>query len=185
MHNILKRGFLVGAIDDLNIDSSGDNTEIVFATPVRLRRVGFIATTAVANAAGVVLIKLRRRPVVGADANHVELGSFQVTDTTTRAAGSYTYKDLHIDDADGETAEDGTLRFEAPSSNISPVITGDDPWVIPMGQSLELDMGSADLADSGAGQWTLEYDELPMTGPYAARTNIFRDVTNNSAIAIT
>lgn len=176
MHQLLKRGFVVTAIDAVNIDSATDNELIAFATPVRIRRVGAIVTTAVANAAGIVTVEIKRRPLEGTDANQVVLGTFQLTTTVTRAAGSYIYKDCHIDDADGETAEDGSLRNEAPSSNITPAIAGDDPWVIPLGQVLELEVVEA--ADSGAVRMVIEYDELPVTGMYIDQANVFKDVTN-------
>lgn len=176
MNDLLKKRREVGAVDDVNIDSAGDNHEIVFGGPVLLTRVGFIVTTAVANAAGTVEIDVRRRPVAGADANHVELATFTLTGTTTRAAGAVCFKDLAILDRDGETAEDGTTRYEAPNSNITAAITGDSPFVIPVGQSLELDV--AEAADSGAGRYFIEYIELPFNGHYVTQSNVFEDTTN-------
>lgn len=195
MNYLLKRGYVVGAVDDVNIDSGGDNHEVVFATPVRIRRVGFIVTTAVADAAGSTQVTIRRRPVAGADANHVDMGTLVVTSGgVTRAAGSYVYKDCHIDDADGEIAEDGLVRHEAPSSNIVPaypqggVINGvqqqpykSDPWIIPVGQSLELDV--AEAADSGAGRFVVEYDELPLAAAYQPAGNpVFRDTSTDVSL---
>ena len=175
MHNLLNKQTLVGAVDDVNIDSGGDNHEIVFANPVLITRVGFIVTTAVANGAGTVEIDVRRRPVAGADANHVEIATFTLTGTTTRAAGAVCYKDLWVADNDGETAEDGLQRNEAPNANITAALTGYDPLLILPGQSLELDV--AEAADSGAGRYFVEYVELPFTGAYLG-SNVFEDVTN-------
>lgn len=175
MHNSLMKQQVVGAVDDVNIDSAGDNHELVFANPVRITRVGFIVTTAVANAAGTVEVDIRRRPVAGADANHVEIATLTVTGTTTRAAGAVVYKDLWIADNDGETAEDGLQRNEAPNANITAALTGYDPLIILPGQSLELDV--AEAADSGAGRFFVEYEVLPFTGAFLG-SNVFEDVTN-------
>lgn len=178
MNDLLKKQRIVGAVDDVNIDSAGDNHEIVFGGPVLITRVGFIVTTAVANATGTVEIDVRRRPVAGADANHVELCTLTVTTTTTRAAGAVVYKDCYVADTNGETAEDGSLRFEAPNSEITVPITGYDAFIIPMGQSLELDVDATNVADSGAGRYFIEYIDLPLTGVFASQTNVFEDVTN-------
>lgn len=176
MNNLLTKTRVVGEVDDVNIDSAGDNHELVFGGPVLITRVGFIVTTAVVNAAGTVEIDVRRRPVAGADANHVELCTFTLTGTTTRAAGAVCYKDCYVADTDGETAEDGSRRYEAPNSNITAPISGYDPFIIPMGQSLELDV--AEAADSGAGRFFVEYIELPLAGVFASQSNMFEDVTN-------
>ena len=176
MHDYLQKGRVVLAADTPNIDSDNDAAEIVFAGPVEIVRVGFIATTAVANAAGTVDIAVRRRPVAGADANQVELATFRLTTTTTRAAGSVCYKDLWVADNDGETAEDGTTRNEAPNSNITAPETGARAFTILPGQSLELKV--VEPGDSGAGRAFVEYHELPFNGPWIDQATIFEDVTS-------
>ena len=176
MHNLLNKHQVVGAVDDVNIDSGASVLELVFANPVIITRVGFIVTTAVVNAAGAVKIDLKRRPVVGANANQVALMTFTLTGTTTRAAGAVCWKDCVVLDKDGEIAEDGSQRNEAPNSNIVGPLAKFDPMMILPGQSLELSVSEA--ADSGAGRYFVEYITLPFDGQPVHGTNIFEDVTD-------
>jgi len=176
MHELLKKERIVHAGDDLNIDSDNDYDEYVFGGPVSVRRVGCVVTTGVTNAAGTVDVELYRRPTAGSSTNEVLLGTWRLTTTTTRAAGAFLYKDLHIDDADGETAEDGTLRNEAPSSDVTAPETSMDPWVILPGQSFAMKV--VEPGDAGVVIPFVEVVQLPLTGPYADQANVFVDVTN-------
>lgn len=178
MHELLQKHYAQTASDDLNIDSDNDTSEFIFNAPVKITRVTAVVTTAVVNAAGTVDVELYRYPVAGSSSNAVLLGTWRLTTTTTRAAGAFCYKDLHIDDADGETAEDGSLRNEAPNSNITAAETGLDPfWILP-GQSFAMKV--VEPGDSGVVTAGVEYIQGPFAGELIDGTNVFRDTTNEA-----
>lgn len=177
MHDQLRLHRAQNAADDLNIDSDNDTSEFIFAGgPVRIKRVSLVVTTAVVNAADTVEVELYRYPVAGSSSNAVLLGTWLITGTTTRAAGAYCFKDCHVDDADGETAEDGSLRFEAPDSNTTAAVTGYSVWDIPAGSSFAMKVVEA--ADSGVVIPAVEFVLLPLAGAYLDRTNVFQDVSD-------
>jgi len=178
MHELLQKRWVQNASDDLNIDSDNDTSEFIFGGPVKVTRVFATVTTGVTNAAGTVDVELYRYPVAGSSSNAVLLGTWRLTTTTTRAAGAFCYKDLHIDDTDGETAEDGTLRFEAPNSNITAAATDLDPFIIPPGQSFAMKV--VEPGDAGVVIPGVEFVQLPFSGTFIDGTNVFRDTTNEA-----
>lgn len=182
MHELLQKRYAVSAADTPNIDSAGAVSEFIFAAPVKVTKVGLTATTAVNPDNSVALTAtLSRRPVLTSSSNAVTLGVFTVmaANATNLAAGATVWKSLHIDDADGETAEDGTLRFEAPNSNITAAETGLDPFIILPGQSFAITLDTNAEADSGAVISFVEYILLPWTGPYVDQANVTEDVSNS------
>lgn len=181
MHELLKTNYQLSAADVPNIDSAGAVSEFVFPMPVKIVKVGIIVTTAVNPDNSVALTAtLSRRPTLNSATNAVSLGVFTVmaANATNLAAGTVVYKRLHIDDADGETAEDGSLRNEAPNSNLTAAETGLDPYVILPGQSFAITLDTNAEADSGAVVSFVEYVRLPFTGNLVNQTNITEDVSN-------
>lgn len=78
--------------------------------PVDIMRIIFVYTTANSGAGSVVTMQMR--PAAGQAANQVSLGTF--TCGVTVAAGAVEYfETTKPADLDGETAEDGSLRFTA------------------------------------------------------------------------
>ena len=146
----------VAAQDDPNIDSDNDYAEFFFGRPVDIVKVGIMATTAIANAAGNVDIELYRRITPGSSSNEVLLGTFRVTDTTTVAAGKGKYVEIALAVAEA-TAVDSSF------TNVDP--TG--PYHIEMGETFAMKV--VEPSDSGAGYGWVEYVELPLTG--TDRTN--------------
>lgn len=134
------------ASDDLNIDSDNDTSEFYWAHPVHVHRVGCIVTTAVANAAGTVDVEIYKQNQVGDNGLDTLLGTWRITDTTTRAVGSVHYCKM-VDETSGsgeETAEDGADRNVAPSKEQAGGYAY--PVILP-GQSLVLKV--VEPADSG------------------------------------
>jgi len=184
MHDLERIRYQVSAADTPNIDSAGAVSEFVFAGPVIITKFGVTVTTAVdPDNSTALTMTLTRRPTLNSATNAVTLGTFTMmtANQANLAAGSVKFKRLHIDDANGETAEDGTLRFEAPNSNISAAYTGADPWVILPGQSFAATLAASAEADSGAVISWVEYIQLPWNGTAVAGTNITEDVTDSVA----
>lgn len=142
--------FHVTAIDALNIDDAADTYEWVPVQPVDIRRVGFLATTAVANASGVVDVSIIKRPTAGSVTDQATVDTFVVTGTTTVPVGTAVVRELVIQTAQA-TALDGSLVNVGPAG----------PLHVGLGESVLFDMASA--ADSGAGMFFVEYYELPLT----------------------
>lgn len=181
MHDLERIQYQVSAADTPNIDSAGAVSEFRFAGPVIITKVGVTVTTAVDPDNSVALTAtLTRRPVTGSASNAVTLGVFtmKAANSANTAAGSVIFKRCHIDDADGETAEDGTLRNEAPNSNISANYSGADAWLIQPGQSFAMTLDASAEADSGAVYSWVEYIQLPWNGTPVTRTVIAEDVSN-------
>jgi hypothetical protein len=173
---------MVSAADTPNIDSAGAVAEFITACPAIITKVGVMVTTAVNPDNSVALTAtLSRRPVLTSSSNAVTLGTFTImaANATNLAVGAVRFKRLHIDDADGETAEDGTLRNEAPSSNITAAETGMNPWIILPGQSFALTLDTNAEADSGAVISFIEYIELPWNGNFVDQTLITEDTSNS------
>jgi hypothetical protein len=182
MHPNLKKIVKISAADTPNIDGAGAVSEFVHPVPMLVTKVGIIATTAVDTDNSVALTAtLSRRPVLGSSSNAVTLGVFTMAPANNTAelpAGAVKYKELAILDHDGETAEDGSLRNEAPNSNLVGPITGLEAYLILPGQSFAMTLDSSAEADSGAVISWIEAIELPFVAPYLG-TNVKRDVTND------
>lgn len=173
--------------DTPNIDSAGAVAEFAFpGGPVVIRRVGFDVTTAVVtDNSTACTATMSRRPVRGSAASAVTLGVFTFAAAgVDPAAGTVKYKDLAIADNDGETAEDydaaksRSTRNEAPNSNITAPQTGAEAFMILPGQSFALTLDANAEADSGAVEAWVEYEELPLRGPYMPAT-VTRDTSND------
>lgn len=181
-HNFINKRIMMSAADTPNIDGAGAVAEFFHAKPMIVTKVGVIATTAVDTDNSVALTAtLSRRPVLGSSSNAVSLGTFTMAPANNTAelpAGAVKYKELAIYDNDGETAEDGTLRNEAPNSNLVGPITGLEAYLILPGQSFAMTLDASAEADSGAVVSFIEYIELPFVAPYLG-TNVKRDVTND------
>ncbi len=148
-----------------NIDSAAAAYEFVPGHPVAVIRMGIVATTAIANAAGTVTVTATHRPTAGSATGAVLKDTMQVTGTTTVAAGAGVYRDLDIPAA-------ATTPITSPITHT--VNTGPDgPIVVNPGESLIFDVGNA--ADSGSGYFFFEFVELPFAG--TAIANMTEDTT--------
>lgn len=152
---------LSDASDQPNIDADNDVAAVWFwPHPVDIVRVGYIATTAVVNAAGTVEIELYRDNVVGSGADTL-LGTWVSAGTVTLAAGQMAIGEVVAGDEDGELAEDGTTRYVGPTG----------PIRINPGQSFIMKV--TEPADSGVVRGFVEYVSLPLVagGSYVTRAS--------------
>lgn len=179
-HELLQKRRIVSAADTPNVDGAGAVAEFVFGGPVRVTRVGLIFTTAfVADATVGLGYTMSRRPIVGSTAGAVTLGVFQVSAAAqNRAAGAVVFKDLYLLDLDGETAEDGTKRYEAPNANVAGPEAGLNGFDILPGQSFALTGVAASEGDSGAAISFVEVIDMPWNDGLVDQANIFEDVSD-------
>lgn len=185
MHPNMSKVVLVSAADTPNIDSAGATSEFIPVLPFVVTRVGVLATTAVNPDNSVAMTAaLSRRVTVGSASSEVNIGTFKImaANATNLAVGQLVYKDLHIDDSDGETAEDGTTRNEAPSSNLTAAVTGFTPFLIPAGQSFCMTLETNAEADSGAVMSFVEGYYLPLLSQFCDVDPVMRDVTNDISV---
>ena len=188
MHPDLQKVVLVSAADTPNIDSAGAVAEFIPVLPFVVTRVGILATTAVNPDNSVAMTAaLSRRITVGSASSEVSLGTFTImaANATNLAVGQIVYKDLHIDDADGETAEDydantsRAVRNEAPNSNLTPFLSGYEACLIPAGQSFAITLATNAEADSGAVISFIEGYYLPLLSHLADVDPLMRDTSND------
>jgi hypothetical protein len=188
MHVDMRKVVIVSAADTPNIDSAGAVAEFIPVLPFVVTRVGILVTTAVDPDNSVALTaEMERRITVGSATNAVTLGTFKImaAAATNLAVGQIVYKDLHIDDEDGEEPEDYDAdtsranRNEAPSSNITLHATGLHPFLIPAGQSFALTLDTNAEADSGAVMSFIEGYYLPLMDHLADVDPLMRDTTND------
>ena len=174
MHELMKTKFAIQASDVPNIDNSADASEFVFPNPVIIKRVGLIVTTAVVTDNSVACtFQLSRRPVAGSASNAVGLGTFNaIAAGVDPAAGSVIWADCNVIDSDGETAEDGTTRYEAPNANITAPESRKNPWLILPGQSFAWTLDTNAHGDSGVVRGFVEYIDVPFTDGYVDQANI-------------
>jgi len=185
MHENLLKRVLISAADTPNIDSAGATSEFIPVLPFVVTRVGILVTTAVDPDNSVAMTAtLTRRVTVGSASSAVTLGTFKImaAAATNLAVGQIVYKDCHIDDADGETAEDGTTRYTAPSAGITAFETGFTGWLIPAGQSLCMTLDTNAEADSGAVMSFVEGYYLPLLSHLSDVNPLMRDVTNDVSV---
>jgi hypothetical protein len=174
MHDLMKKKFSLLAADTPNIDGSTAVGEFIFPNPVIITKVGYIVTTAVvADGTENMDFDLSRRPVVGSSSNAVALAQFraQAANVDT-AAGDVVWVHTNVLDTDGETAEDGTTRYEAPNANITAPETRRNPWLILPGQSFAMTLQTDAEADSGAVRGFVEYIDLPWNDGFVDQTNV-------------
>jgi hypothetical protein len=179
-HDLLQKRRVLLAADTPNVDSAGAVGEFIFGGPVLVVRVGLITTTAiVVDNSTAFTFALSRRPTVGSTAGAVGLGTFLASAAgVDKAAGTVMFKDLYIEDNDGEEAEDGTTRHEAPNSNLTASETGFSPYVIRPGESFAMTLDTNAEADSGAAIGFVEVIDLPWNGPFVDQATIFEDVSD-------
>jgi hypothetical protein len=179
MHNNLRKAFYQAAADVPNIDGAGAVAEFAFPMPVIVKKVGVRVTTAVVTDDTVALTAtLSRRPVNGSASNPVTLGTFTISTglDVTIPAGRVIYKDLAIVDHDGEVAEDGSQRNEAPNSNVVGPVDRMDGFLILPGQAFAMTLDTNAEADSGAVVGFVEVVELDYADIYGL--NVVRDTSN-------
>lgn len=187
-HELIQTDWMSSAADEPNIDSAGAEVYFTQVFPWRPHRLVIKVTTAVNPDNTTALdINIYKNPVAGSETNRVLLGTMRVmaANATNLAAGTLVYRDMHFDDADGETAEDGTTRYLAPDSYYNPVsasVAGSSArrMDIKIGESLQLELASSAEADSGAVTSHIEYERLPWTpANYGASTVVNKDVTSD------
>lgn len=146
----------VSALDDLDIDGSGDTWEWVPPGDVAVFQVAFIVNTSITTAAGSSAVTLTKRVTVGSDTDAVSIGTITLDSGSDLVAGTVCYASLGILDTDGETAEDSTTRYVSPSG-----ATAGAPVVVNMGESLLFTNGTgATLAGAGAVYTAIQYVPL-------------------------
>ncbi len=185
MHPDVSKKVFISAADTPNIDSAGATSEFIPVLPFVVTRVGVLVTTAVDPDNSVAMnALLTRRITVGSSSSAVALGTFKImaAAATNLAVGQIVYKDLHIDDSDGETAEDGTTRNEAPSSNVTQFLDGYGAFLIPAGQSFCMTLDTNAEADSGAVISFIEGYYLPLLSHLADVNPLMRDTTNDISV---
>lgn len=185
MHPVAMQRVLVSAADTPNIDSAGAVSEFIPVLPFVVTRVGVLVTTAVDPDNSVAMTAtLSRRVTVGSSGSAVSIGVFKImaAAATNLAVGQIVYKDLHIDDGDGETAEDSSLRFTAPSAGLTAAVTGYTPYLIPAGQSFAITLDTNAEADSGAVISFIEGYYLPLLSHISDVNPLMRDVTQDVSV---
>lgn len=140
----------LNAIDDLNIDSDNDTYEFIWPFPVHVYRAAFLATTAVANAAGTVDVEVYKVTDASDGGTDTLLGTWQVLATTTLAVGDWSIGNFVGADTDGSTAVDNSTVYEGP----------DGPYEIGVGEGLLFKV--VEPSDSGAGRLCVEFIPQPV-----------------------
>lgn len=191
-HELIQTRWMSSPADSPNIDSAGG--EVYFQRPhaFYVHRVALIPSTAVDPDNSVALdINIYRNPTALSETGRVLIGTWRVmaAAATNLAVGHTAYKDLHVDDADGETAEDGNRRNVAPEAIFSthattPAAIGSElKNLIRVGESLQLELASNAEADSGAVVTWVEYTELgsdpAFWGVSGTALGITKDVTQD------
>lgn len=138
-----------GASDALNIDSDNDTIEYGWPYPVYVTGAAVIPTTAVADATASVQVEIYRNSGYGDAGTTTLLGTWVVCTTDGLATGTISKAVFQGADTDGETAEDSTTRYVAPTG----------PYFIDCGDGLTFKVVEA--ADSGVVHLAVEYIPLP------------------------
>ena len=189
-HELIQTGWMESAADSPNIDSAGAEVYFTRVGPWRPKRIVIKTTTAVNPDNSVALdINIYKNVTAGSETNRVLLGTMRMlaANATSTVAGDLNFRDFHFDDADGETAEDGTTRYLAPESFYNPVSasaagSSKRKYDILIGESLQLELATNAEADSGAVVTHVEYEQLPWTpANYSPDTTITitKDVTSD------
>jgi hypothetical protein len=190
MHELMRIVPLLSAADTPNIDSAGATSEFIPGLPFVVTRVGIVVTTEVNPDNSVAMTAaLSRRPTIGSSSGEVALGTFAIMAAAAAnlAVGTVVYKDLHIDDEDGETPEDydantsRAKRNEAPNSNLTAAITDQNPYLIPASQSFCMTLDTNAEADSGAVRSFVEGYYVPLTaGVVLSTAALVRDTSDEA-----
>lgn len=163
-HEMIQTRWMASAADSPNIDAAGGEVFFQWPHAAYIHRVAVMVTTAVnPDNTEHLDIEVFRNPTAQSETGRVSLGVFRVmlANATNLAVGAIVYKDLHVDDADGETAEDGTTRNVAPEAIFDTAATGTKlKNLIKVGESLQLELQASAEADSGAVVTWVEYTEL-------------------------
>lgn len=190
MNDLMRIVPLVSAADTPNIDSAGAVSEFIPTLPFVVTRVGIVVTTAVNPDNSVAMTAaMSRRPTIGSSSSEVNLGTFTImaAAATDLAVGDIVYKDLHIDDADGENASDFDANTskaklnQAPNSEITVAIADQHPFLIPASQSFAITLETNAEADSGAVRSFIEGYYVPLSSaPVLSTAALLRDTSDEA-----
>jgi hypothetical protein len=153
----------VGAAITTDLIDFGGSTGVVavmnFGAPIEVIRMGIVVDdNELLDVGAGFSIALKKYLIPGSSTNAVTLGT--ITSTADVAKGDGLYNDFRLGDENGETAEDGELRYVSPRSESD---IEDNDFVVLPGQQLVWDL--TDAADtSGKGQVFVQYIERPFTG---------------------
>lgn len=187
-HPLIQTRWVESAADTPNIDASGGEGYFQLPYAFRVLKVGVRATTAVdPDNATALTVNVYRNPTALSETNRELIGTLTVrtANQANLGVGSMVFKDLHVDDADGETAEDGTQRNVAPVTVFSgSAATGSrQKNDIYLGESLQLEVPAGAEADSGAVISFIEVVELgadpAFWGTAGTALPMFKDVTQD------
>ena len=166
MHDFLQSDFRVypevGAGITTDLVDFGGSTGVCavmnFGGPIEVLAMGItVDDNETLDVGAGVTITLKKYLVPGSATNAVTLGT--ITRTSDVAKGGVVVNYLNTGDTDGETAEDGSLRFESPRNNFD----DDNKFIVLPGQQVVWDL--TDAADtSGKGQVWIEYVKRPFSG---------------------
>lgn len=165
----------VGAAITTDLVDFGGSTGVVavfnFGVPVEVLRIGLtVDDNELLDVGAGVVLSFQKYLIPGSSTNAVVLGT--ISSTADVAKGSGLYNNLNTGDADGETAEDGSLRNESPRNNFD----SGNKYIIYPGEQLVVDL--TDAADtSGKGQVWVQYVERPFAGTDITE-NAFTEVTS-------
>jgi hypothetical protein len=127
-----------------------------FSVPVEILKWGIVIDTAEGwTGDGVVVAEKYVTP--GVNTNAVQLGTMTINGTY--GAGSVFYNDLSLADEDGETAEDGSTRYESPRNNFD----SGNKFILDAGQQFVVGVPS-NAATTGQGHVFVQYVERPFAG---------------------
>lgn len=123
MHDLLNKRVLMSILPSplgtaggpVDFNATGDKFIFTPIQPVDIYRFGFVTIEAMDPDAGGFVLAIDKRVTVGSDTSRVEVDTITRADADTVAAGKVVYKDIDLEDLDGETAEDGNLRNVGPA----------------------------------------------------------------------
>lgn len=139
-----------GAGGPVDFNATGDKFILTPASPIDIYRWGFITDAAMDPDAGGFVLALDYRPTAGSDTSRAEKATITRADAETVAAGTIVFNNPVGADTDGETGEDSTLRFVAPTG----------PVRIAQGEQAVIEVTNA-VGAAATGYVFIEYVELP------------------------
>jgi hypothetical protein len=160
----------VGAAITTDLVDFGGSTGVVavmnFGAPIEVLAMGIVVDdNELLDVGNGFTITLKKYVVPGSSTNAVTLGT--ISSAADVAKGSVVINRLQAGDVDGETAEDGSIRYESPRNNVD----GGNKFIVGFGEQLVWDL--TDAADtSGKGQVFVQYVQLPMADYYTGVTEV-------------
>lgn len=151
----------VGAAVTTDLVDFGGSTGVVavmnFGVPIEVIKFGLTVDDAETLDVGAgFALALKKYLIPGSSTNAVTLGTITRGTDADVAKGDGLYNDLSDGDENGETAEDGTTRYESPRNNFD----DGNKFIVKAGEQLVFDL--TDAADtSGKGQVWVQYVERP------------------------